>query len=333
MSFRFIINRLFIFFLTILSAVSLNFIIMKITPQDPVAVLLGRMASRGSLVEGGEQLIKLYRAQFGLDDPLYLQYWNYISNLLLRGDLGYSLSYFPAKVESVILPAIPWTIGLFVAANLISFTIGNILGAIAVWPKVQKYIKYLIYFIMPLSAIPFYLMALLLLYLMAIKFHILPIGGTFRVGSVRGFDLDTMLQLLEHAALPLMSISIGLIGFWALSMRGIMAVLLGEDFLTYARAKGLRESRIFLRYGMRNALLPQVTALSIDLGLMISGQVLVETIFNYPGVGSVLFKALRTADYFVIQGVVLFIVVAVAFATLVIDIIYPLLDSRIRYKV
>jgi len=305
---------------------------MKITPQDPVAVLLGRLASRGSLVEGGEKLIQLYRTKFGLNEPLLVQYWNYISNLLLHGDLGYSLSYFPAKVISVILPAIPWTIGLFVTAHLISFTVGNILGAIAVWPKVAKKIKFLIYLIMPLSAIPFYLMALILLYLMAIKSPILPIGGTFRVGSVRGFDLDTIIQLLQHSALPLMSISIGLIGFWALSMRGIMAVVLGEDFLTYARAKGLRESRIFLRYGMRNALLPQVTALSIDLGLMISGQVLVETIFNYPGVGSVLFKALRTADYFVIQGVVLLIVVAVATATLLIDLIYPLLDSRIRYN-
>ena len=128
-----------------------------------------------------------------------------------------------------------------------------------------------------------------------------------------------------------MSIVLAVVGFWALSMRGIVATVTGEDFLTYARAKGLKERRIFARYAMRNAMLPQVTALAIDLGRMISGQVLVEIIFNYPGVGWVLYNALRTADYFVIQGVVMFLIVSVALATLLVDLLYPFLDPRIRY--
>jgi peptide/nickel transport system permease protein len=161
---------------------------------------------------------------------------------------------------------------------------------------------------------------------------IFPLGGSFTVGSVRALNWATLKDLVVHAALPIISIALAVVGFWALSMRGSMTTVLGEDYLTYAHAKGLRPSRIFQRYAMRNALLPQVTALAIDLGRIVSGAVLVEIIFNYPGVGSVLYNALRTADYFVIQGVVMFVIVAVALATLILDLIYPILDPRIRYQ-
>ncbi len=157
------------------------------------------------------------------------------------------------------------------------------------------------------------------------------LSGSFTVGSVRGFNWDTLMDLLYHSALPIISMVLTVAGFWALSMRGVMTSVIGEDYLIYARIKGLRERRIFSRYAVRNALLPQVTALAIDLGSMMSGQVLVEIIFNYPGIGWVLYNALRTADYFVIQGVVLFMIGCVALATLIVDLIYPLLDPRIRY--
>ncbi len=185
---------------------------------------------------------------------------------------------------------------------------------------------------MPLSSIPYYILAFILVYLLAMLIPLFPLTGTFTFGSVRGFDLPTLMDLAWHAALPVLSIALSLVGFWALSIRGTMTMVSGEDYLTYARLKGLKERRIFGRYAMRNALLPQVTALAIDLGRMISGAILVEIIFNYPGVGEVLFNALRDADYFVIQGVVMFIIVSVALATLIVDLLYPLLDPRIRYQ-
>ncbi|HHY48647.1 MAG TPA: ABC transporter permease, partial [Alphaproteobacteria bacterium] len=144
--------------------------------------------------------------------------------------------------------------------------------------------------------------------------------------------LASVLDILRHAVLPGLSIVLALLGFWILSMRGAMALVSGESYLMYARARGLKERRIFTRYAVRNASLPQVTALALDLGKVVSGQVLVEIIFSYPGVGYVLYNALRTADYFVIQGVVMFIIISVALATLILDLVYPLLDPRISYR-
>jgi peptide/nickel transport system permease protein len=325
----YIAKRIGVFFITIFVATTLNFVVIHITPQNPVAVLMGRLAARGAMVENGAQLLKFYTERFGLDQPIYVQYLMYLRNLL-HGDLGYSLAYFPAKVSAVVLPAVPWTLGLLLFANLLAAIIGNILGALAVWGRAPRLFTWATYGFMSIAAIPFYLLALILLYLFAFLWPVLPSSGAFTPGSSREFDLATAFEFVRHASLPVLSVALGLIGFWALSMRGAMASVLGEDYLTYARVKGLRESTIFFRYGMRNAMLPQVTAFAIDLGRLVSGQVLVELIFSYPGLGLVLYNALRTGDYFVIQGVVLFIIISVALAMLLLDLIYPLLDPRIR---
>lgn len=326
---RYLVRRIGVFLLTVFAAVTINFVVIHATPLDPVAAVLGRMASRGMSVEGGAQIVRTYTEAFGLDQPLYVQYLRYMGNLL-RGDFGYSLAYFPEKVSSVVLRAIPWTLGLLTSAILLAFIIGNLIGALAAWPRAPRVFRSLIYVFMGFSAIPFYLLALLLLYTFAFMWPLLPTGGMFSVGSARGFDLATVIEVVTHATLPVASLALGLIGFWALSMRGAMTTVVGEDYLSYARVKGLRERTIFFRYGMRNALLPQVTALAIDMGQLVSGQVLVETIFNYPGLGTVLYNALRTADYFVVQGVVLFIIISVALTMLIIDLVYPLLDPRVR---
>ena len=324
-------RRMATFLLTILVASTLNFAITRLTPQDPIAALLGRMASRGRSVENGAEITALFRQRLGLDAPLWQQYLNYLGGLL-RGDLGYSLSFFPIKAEAVILRALPWTLGLLSLATLLAFVAGNLLGALAIWPRVPRGFRWLVYLIMPFSAVPYYLLALILVYVFALIIPIFPLGGAFTVGSERGFNLATLADLLHHAALPILSVILAVVGFWALGMRGIMATVLGEDYLLYAQARGLRQRRIFSHYAMRNAMLPQITALAIDLGRLISGQVLVEIIFNYPGVGWVLYNALRTADFFVIQGVTLFMIFTVAVATLLLDLVYPLLDPRIRYQ-
>jgi peptide/nickel transport system permease protein len=326
---RNLLSRLAIFALTILLAITLNFVVVRITRADPIAAILGRMAGKGLSVAGGQQILELYTKTFALDQPIYVQYLLYLKNLA-DGDLGYSLSYFPQPVSAVLFRAIPWSLGLLAAAVSIAFVFGNLLGAIAAWPKSPAYLRGLIYVFLTFSAIPYYLMALILLYVFAFYLQIFPTGGTFTVGGARDFSLGAIADVVHHAALPVLSLTLGLIGFWALSMRGVMTTVLGEDYLAYARVKGLRERTIFMRYGMRNAMLPQITALAIDIGQLISGQVLVEAIFAYPGVGTVLFNALRTADYFVIQGVVLFIIVSVATTMLIVDLLYPLLDPRVR---
>lgn len=315
---------------TVLAALTLNFFIVHLTPGDPLAALLGRLESRGVSVDGGQGLIELYRTQFALDRPMLIQYLLYLKNLILHADIGYSLAYFPAKVSDVVLGAVPWTIGLLLTSTFLAFTIGNALGALAVWPSAPRFTKWAVYSIMSFAAVPFYLLALILLYVFSFRWNLLPIGGTLTPGAAGGFNLSTVTDMAKHAVLPVMALTLGLVGFWALSMRGVMTSLLGDDYIRYARIKGLKESTIFFHYGMRNALLPQVTYLAIDLGRLISGQVLVESIFNYPGLGTVLYKALASGDYFVVQGVVLLIIISTAFATLIVDLAYPLLDPRVR---
>ncbi len=326
---RYLARRLALFVLTLITAATLNFLILHLSPVDPLAAVLSRLSGRGASVEGGARLVALYTRTFALDRSLPVQYLIYLRNLL-HGDLGYSLSYFPERVSAVIGRALPWSLGLLGCAAVLAFVLGNLLGALAAWPRAPRVFRVLMLLFMAFAAIPSYLVALILLYLFGYLWPLLPLGGSFTPGSAHRFDLATLLEIAQHALLPLLSITLGLIGFWALSMRGVMTTLVGEDYLGYARLKGLRERTIFLRYGMRNALLPQVTALAIDLGLLLSGQVVVETIYSYPGIGTVLFNALRTADYFVIQGVVLFIILAVAVVMLLIDLLYPLLDPRVR---
>ncbi|MGN6488644.1 MAG: ABC transporter permease, partial [Devosia sp.] len=184
--------------------------------------------------------------------------------------------------------------------------------------------------LMVLTSIPFYLLAIILIYIFAVVLKWFPPAGGVATTRIMRLDWATTEDVLRHAFLPCMSIVLGNIGFWALGMRSQMINVLGEDYITFAEAKGLHPGRIFVWYGMRNALLAQVTALALSLGSVVSGAVLVEVIFNYPGLGSLLYNAIRGQDYFVIQGVVLMLIIALAVMLFIVDLLYPLLDPRIR---
>jgi peptide/nickel transport system permease protein len=183
-----------------------------------------------------------------------------------------------------------------------------------------------------LHAIPFFLLGLILTYLFAFKIPLLPIFGGYSAGAVPGFDWHFLADMLRHALLPALSIVLVATGGWALGMRGMMVTTMGEDYVVFAEAKGLKPSTIFTRYCLRNAILPQVTALALALGQILSGAVLVEVIFGYPGIGTLLFQAIRENDHFVIQGIVFTVVVALGLTTFVLDIVYPWLDPRISYR-
>jgi peptide/nickel transport system permease protein len=161
---------------------------------------------------------------------------------------------------------------------------------------------------------------------------VFPPGGGFDPVAVRGYNLATAIDIGYHALLPAISLVLGAAGFWALGMRSLMVSVLGEDYINFAEAKGLPAGRIFLWYGMRNALLPQVTSLAIALGSIVSGTVLVEAIFNYPGLGGLLYAAITNKDYFVIQGLVVILIFTLAVALFIVDVLYPLVDPRIRYR-
>ncbi|MBX3011307.1 MAG: ABC transporter permease [Caldilineaceae bacterium] len=332
MTVRYILRRVGIFFLIIWVASTINFLIPRLAPGDPMGAILGQMQVQGAKVENSAEIIALFRERFGLDDPLYLQYAKYMG-ALLRLDLGYSIAFFPAKVTDVIGNALPYTIGLLAVSTLITFTLGVFAGALLVWHATPKVARMVITFFMMLAPIPYYLLAIIFVSVLAFGLGLFPYSGLVSVGRLPkgGFDIGYILDVLYHSTLPALSIIIAGVGGWILGMRGMMVTVLGEDYLTLAEAKGLRDRRIFFTYAMRNAMLPQFTGLAISLGYVVSGATIVELIFSYPGMGYRLFQAINTNDFPMIQGITFFLVVSIAVAILVIDLIYPRLDPRITY--
>jgi peptide/nickel transport system permease protein len=329
---RYLVRRLLMLVLVVWTAATINFFLPKLSPRDPIMERLQQAAFGGGRQQSGlQEMVKSYQRDFGLDKPLWQQYLRYLGGVT-RFDFGYSLAQYPRKVTDVIADALPWTIGLAFATTLIAFAIGTILGALIAWPRSPKFFRYLIPPLMTLSAIPFYMFALILIYFFAFRWRIFPLAGAYSRGAVPQFSMTFILDLLKHALLPGLAIVLVSIGGWALSMRGLMVMIQGEDYITFAEAKGLKPGRIFLRYALRNAMLPQMTGLLLSLGYIIFGTALVETVFGYPGLGSLIGSSIQTLDYFTIYGVVMILVIAISLATLAMDLLYPLLDPRVKYE-
>ena len=331
MSISYIIQRTLQLLLIVFIAVTINFILPRLIPGDPIeSALATKIAVSGNVSVDVEKVAQAYRAKFGLDQPLWKQYLNYWRDLF-RFDLGVSLVYFPEPVIARIRSALPWTVSLLVVSTLVAFGLGSLLGALLAWPRTPAIFHALVSPLLLLSTIPFFLLGIILLSLFAVEWRLFPPGGGFSPTLILGRNVESALDILHHAMLPALSIVLGSMGAWALGMRAMMVSVLGEDYVTFAEAKGLHPRRIFMWYGIRNALLPQITQLALALGAVFGGTVLVEAMFSYPGIGTLLFAAIAGKDYFVIQGIVLMLILASAGALFTIDLIYPLLDPRIRY--
>lgn len=328
----YVVKRFGIFLLIVWLAATLNFFLPKLSGQDPVRTKLLEEASLGGYVHAGiEDMVKEYQQKFGLDKPLWRQYVSYLGELS-HGDLNYSVANYPRTVASMIGEAVPWTVGLLGLTTLFSFAAGTILGALLAWPGTPRWMGWIMPPLWALHAIPFFLLGLVLMYLFAFQFQWFPVFGGYSAGASPAFNAGFILDVLRHAALPALSIVLVSVGGWALAMRGMMVTTMGEDYVVFAEAKGLRSATIFLRYCVRNAILPQATGLALALGQILSGAVLVEVIFGYPGIGALLFQAIKEGDFFLIEGIVFTVIVALGFATFLLDVIYPLLDPRISYR-
>lgn len=328
----YLVRRVFLFLIIIWAAATLNFFLPRITGGDPIrSRLLQQAASGGAAQSGMEQMVERYQERFGLNDPIWEQYLTYLSGVA-RLDFGYSMANYPATVSSVMMEAIPWTAGLLITSTLLAFVIGTILGALVAWPYSPGWLRFLLPPLLTFSAIPFFLLGLLLLYVFAFQLRALPLFGGYTPGTFPAWDLDFAGDVLRHSILPAVAILLSQLGFWAIGMRGMMVTAEGEDYMLFAEASGMKGKTLFLQYAMRNALLPQTTGLALSLGQILSGALLVEVIFTYPGIGGVLYFSIRQFDYFVIQGIIFTVVLGVAIATLVLDLIYPLLDPRITYQ-
>ena len=328
MSIDYVLKRLVLFVAVIFIGASLNFFLPRLAGQDPIMQRLMEQTLSGAALQAGvDDLVKTYKTKFGLDRPLVLQYVTYLGEVV-RFDLGYSIANYPKRVGDLIRDALPWTIGLLTVSTLIAFTIGSIVGAVVGWDGSPRWVKGLLPFFFIFSAVPFFLLGLVLLHFLAFQNQWFPLFGAYRGGTIPNWSFSFAWDVLKHAFLPATAIILASMGGWALGMRGMMVTTSGEDYMLMAQAKGLKPRRIFFQYGLRNAMLPQTTRLALELGHIVSGAVLVEVVFGYPGIGTLLLHSIQLFDYFVVQGIVLTVVVAIATAMLIVELLYPWLDPR-----
>lgn len=327
----YLLKRFAMLLITVWLGLTLMFIIPRLAPGDPIAAMVSRLASQAGRVEQSQQMIEAWRARFGLDAPLPVQYLRYIANSF-RFNLGYSMAYFPTTVEEMIVRAIPWTLGLLSLATLLSFSIGIAIGALIGWRPTPRLIRSVLPMTLCFTSIPAFMLGILLTYVFAFGLRVLPFAGAYARGLSPAWSWEFLSSVVHHGILPATAVVLTSMGHWALGMRAMMITNAGEDYMILAEAKGLRPSRIFWMYGVRNAILPQVTALALSMGAIAGGSIIVEYIFTYPGMGYLLYQGIVNNDYPLIQGIVFVLICGVAVAVFLIDLLYPLIDPRITYE-
>jgi peptide/nickel transport system permease protein len=331
MNLRYIAYRFGMFLFVIWAAATLNFLLPRLVPGDPITTMLQRLETDGQAVSNLDSLISAYRERFGLDAPLGEQYVRYLLSTL-SFDFGYSITAFPTTVNEIIANSLPWTIMLLATTTALAFVIGTLLGALFVWQQRISVLRAVTWFLIIVAPLPYYLVAIVFLFLFGITLRWFPVTSAPLLARIDGFNLESIGEVLRYSLLPAISILIASIGAWAVNMRAMMTMVRGEDFITMARAKGLPEGQVMRSYAMRNAMLPLVTQFGISLARVVSGATLVEVIFLYPGLGSKLLDAVKNLDFTIIQGITFILVVSVATGVMLIDLLYPRLDPRIRYQ-
>jgi peptide/nickel transport system permease protein len=324
------LRKLGFYLIALWAALTINFVIPRLLPGNPVDILLAKLQQRGGIVSAETR--KAYELLLGGDtsEPLISQYWSYLVNVF-RGDLGVSVSYFPAPVSEVIATSLPWTIVLVGVATVIATVIGVALGAIVGW-KPGTWLDSLVPATTLLAAVPYFWLALILVYVFATTLRLFPSQGGYDVVLDPGWSGEFLLSAIQYGLLPAATIVIASLGGWLLGMRNMMVSTLSEDYILTAQAKGLSQGKILRSYAARNAVLPSVAGFAISLGFVVSGSIVTEQVFSYPGIGSKLLSAVTNNDYALMQGIFLFITLAVLGANLVVDLFYGIIDPRTRAR-
>jgi peptide/nickel transport system permease protein len=327
---NYFLRKLSFYAVALWAALTLNFAIPRLLPGNPVDILLAKLQQRGETVT--PETRKAYALLLGgdTDDPLWIQYWDYLRNLA-KGDLGVSVSYYPAKVSDVILTSLPWTVVLVGVATVIAAVLGVALGAIVGW-KPGTWLDSLVPSTTLLAAVPYFWLALILVYLLARVLGWFPLQGGYDVVLTPGWNGEFIASAIQYGFLPALTIVLASIGGWLLGMRNMMVSTLSEDYILTAEAKGLSPRKILRSYASRNAVLPSVAGFAISLGFVVSGSVITEQVFSYPGIGGRLLGAVTNNDYALMQGVFLFITLAVLGANLLVDLLYGIIDPRTRAR-
>lgn len=321
---RYLLRKLAIYALTFVAAVTVDWSIPHLMPGNPVLTLMGRIQIKDPKV--AQHLYDSYMRSFNLDLPLWKQYW-YFWVSLFHGDLGTSILQFPSTVSSIILHAIPYTLGLLIPAILLSWYVGNKLGALAARRKVLDNTVLPLGYL--LTATPYMWLAMVMVWVFAITLGWLPVGFAYSPTAGVGWSWAFISDLLQHWFLPFFSLFLVACGGWAIGMRNMIIYELESDYSHYLEALGAPR-RLVRKYAFHNALLPQISGLALSLGAVIAGALVTEIVFSYPGLGYQIFRAITNADYFVIQGIFLFIIIGVLLANFLVDIVYVMVDPRTR---
>jgi peptide/nickel transport system permease protein len=327
---RYFVRKAGFYAVALWAALTLNFLIPRLLPGNPVDILLAKLQQRGGTIT--PETRRAYELLLGGDtsQPLIAQYGSYLVNVF-RGDLGVSVSYFPAPVSEVIGGSLPWTIVLVGLSTVVAAVIGVALGAFVGW-KPGTWLDSLVPATTMLAAVPYFWLALILVYVFATTMKVFPSQGGYDVVLDPGWSWEFISSAIEYGFLPAATIVIASLGGWLLGMRNMMVSTLSEDYILTAQAKGLTQGRILRSYAARNAVLPSVAGFAISLGFVVSGSIVTEQVFSYPGIGSKLLNAVTNNDYALMQGIFLFITLAVLGANLVVDLFYGIVDPRTRAR-
>ncbi|HEX8973584.1 ABC transporter permease [Oryzihumus sp.] len=324
---RYFARRIGFFLATLWAAVTLNFVIPRLQPGDPAEVMVRKLAGKDAQLDPAA--VKAMRAMLGAPDGnLFQQYVDYLK-ALSHGKFGISYTYFPYPVTEVIGKALPWTLVLVGVTQVLAFVIGVTLGAYAAWRRNTRFDSLVTLGSTFVGTLPGFWIALLLLFAFGYTLGWFPTSGGYE-DSMPGWNLGFLGDAALHSLLPAASLLVTAPIGWILGMRNTMVMNLGEDYIRLARAKGLPDRVVALRYAARNALLPSVTGFAIALGGVLGGSILVETIFDYPGMGRLMGEAVGNRDFPLLQALLLFIIVGVLVANLVADLLYGVLDPRAR---
>jgi len=322
---RYVLRRLALYAVAAWAAVTLGFVLPRLMPGDPATALLARL--RGKLSPAA--LASMRDALGFADGSLLRQYVTYWRHLL-HGDLGLSVAYFPVPVGEVIGTGLLWTVALAGMAVILSFLAGTLLGALAAWRRGGWLDSIVPPVLALLGAVPYFWLAMVALFAFGYGLRWFPLGHAYSLDREPSWSLAFAADVARHAALPALTLVVATLGGWMLGMRNTMVALLDADFIKLAWAKGLPPRQIMLRYAARNALLPSITGFGMALGFVLSGSLLTEIVFSYPGLGYLLVEAVRNQDYALMQGLFLLITLAVLAANFLVDVTYVWLDPRTR---
>jgi peptide/nickel transport system permease protein len=323
---KYVLRRLGFFVVTLWACLTINFVLPRLMPGNPAIAMMARFRGRvnGSVLQALEIAFGVNTKQSEIS-----QYFSYLGNTF-TGHFGISLTFFPETVAQVVRSAILWTLGLVGLTTMLAFLLGTLIGMISGWRRGSKLDSLLPPIFVIASAFPYFFVALLSLLLFSITWHWFPSGFGYANTDTVGFTWSFVSDVLLHAVLPALTILVTSIGGWILTMRNNMISTLTEDYVRMAQGKGLSPLRVMLDYAGRNAILPNLTGFAMSLGFVVSGAILVEYVFSYPGLGYMLLQGVQNEDYALMQTLFLLITVAVLLAVLAVDFVTLALDPRTR---